>query len=130
MPTQSNCSLATAVAILLLAGCAAHGTDLPPNANSSRALHPAAATAAAGGCQFRSAPKPVQVAFCETFDHPAGIGNRSGDLNGTLWNLIVAWSAARISRRLAGSGAFKIWFNRCVGGIFVLVGIRLVLERR
>lgn len=52
------------------------------------------------------------------------------DLNGTLWNLIVAWSAARISRRLAGSGAFKIWFNRCVGGIFVLVGIRLVLERR
>lgn len=28
---------------------------------------------------------PAQLAFCETFDAPAGNGNRSGDLNGTLW---------------------------------------------
>ena len=26
-------------------------------------------------------------AFCETFDSPQGIGNRSGDLNGTLWGV-------------------------------------------
>jgi hypothetical protein len=36
-----------------------------------------------------------QPAFCETFDLPAGIGNRSGELNGTLWG---------VSRAIGGSG--------------------------
>src|ERR1700730_11762342 len=26
-----------------------------------------------------------QPAFCDTFDQPAGTGNRSGQLNGTVW---------------------------------------------
>ena len=47
------------------------------------------------------------------------------DINGTLWNLLVAWSTARISGRLAAGEKFRTWFNRCVGSIFVLVGIRL-----
>ena len=47
------------------------------------------------------------------------------DFNGTIWNLFVAWSTARISSRLAASDVFKKWFNRCVGGLFVFVGIRL-----
>jgi hypothetical protein len=29
----------------------------------------------------------AQPAFCETFDAPAGNGNRSGDLNGTVWGV-------------------------------------------
>ena len=49
------------------------------------------------------------------------------DFNGTLWNLLVAWSTARLSRRLGASGRFKKWFNRCVGSLFVCVGIRLAL---
>jgi threonine/homoserine/homoserine lactone efflux protein len=49
------------------------------------------------------------------------------DINGTIWNLFVAWSTARISRRLAAIEHFKLWFNRCVGGLFVFVGIRLAL---
>jgi threonine/homoserine/homoserine lactone efflux protein len=49
------------------------------------------------------------------------------DFNGTLWNLLVAWSTARISNRFAASEAFKKWFDRCVGGLFVCVGIRLAL---
>jgi threonine/homoserine/homoserine lactone efflux protein len=49
------------------------------------------------------------------------------DFNGTLWNLLVAWSTARISSRLAAGDAFKKWFNRCVGSLFVFVGIRLAL---
>jgi threonine/homoserine/homoserine lactone efflux protein len=49
------------------------------------------------------------------------------DVNGTIWNLLVAWSTARISGRLAAGEKFKTWFNRCVGSIFVLVGIRLAL---
>ena len=49
------------------------------------------------------------------------------DFNGTLWNLFVAWSTARLSKRLAPSAAFKRWFNRCVGSVFVFIGIRLAL---
>jgi threonine/homoserine/homoserine lactone efflux protein len=49
------------------------------------------------------------------------------DLNGTIWNLLVAWSAARISVRLGAGGRIKQWFNRCVGFVFVFVGIRLAL---
>ena len=51
------------------------------------------------------------------------------DLNGTIWNLLVAWSTARISSRLGTSDQFKTWFNRCVGSLFVFVGIRLALAR-
>jgi threonine/homoserine/homoserine lactone efflux protein len=49
------------------------------------------------------------------------------DINGTIWNLFVAWSTARISGRLAAGQYLKLWFNRCVGGLFILVGIRLAL---
>jgi threonine/homoserine/homoserine lactone efflux protein len=50
------------------------------------------------------------------------------NLNGTIWNLIVAWSTARISSRLAPGVVFKQWFNRCVGALFILVGLRLALS--
>jgi threonine/homoserine/homoserine lactone efflux protein len=49
------------------------------------------------------------------------------DVNGTIWNLAIAWSAARLSSRLAPSAAFKRWFNRCIGGVFIFIGIRLAL---
>src|SRR5580698_7805455 len=49
------------------------------------------------------------------------------DFNGTIWNLLVAWSTARLSRRLGPGAAFKRWFNRCVGSVFVFIGIRLAL---
>jgi threonine/homoserine/homoserine lactone efflux protein len=49
------------------------------------------------------------------------------DANGTLWNLVVAWSAARMTRGLRQRVAALKWFNRCVGGIFVALGIRLAL---
>ena len=52
------------------------------------------------------------------------------DFNGTLWNLFIAWSTARISRRIAAADQFKRWFNRCVGGLLVFVGIRLALTLR
>ena len=43
--------------------------------------------AAGSPCQFQTAPQPVSVALCETFDQPAGTGNRSGQLNGSLWGV-------------------------------------------
>jgi len=47
------------------------------------------------------------------------------NVNGTLWNIFVAWSAARMTAGLRHRAAVLRWFNRCVGGIFVALGIRL-----
>jgi threonine/homoserine/homoserine lactone efflux protein len=49
------------------------------------------------------------------------------NFNGTIYNLAVAWSAAKLSSTLAPGDAFKRWFNRCVGGLFIFIGIRLAL---
>lgn len=41
-------------------------------------------------CQFQSiqaGDPPFNLAFCDSFDQPAGIGNRSGQLNGTVWGV-------------------------------------------
>jgi threonine/homoserine/homoserine lactone efflux protein len=51
------------------------------------------------------------------------------NFNGTLWNLLLAWSAARISGKLAPGVAFKKWVNRSVGALFVGVGLRLALAQ-
>ncbi len=82
----------TAIAITLLAAGCAHDAAMPavPRSGAPAAAQRSALTggaAAASGCRFESAPSPVTVAFCETFDRPAGIGNRSGELNGTLWGV-------------------------------------------
>lgn len=50
------------------------------------------------------------------------------DVNGTVWNLIVAWTAGSLSRRVAGGATFRKWFDRSVGGLFVCVGIKLALS--
>lgn len=49
-------------------------------------------------------------------------------VNGTLWNLVVAWSAARLAAGLGRSSAPVRWFNRCVGALFVYLGARLALD--
>ena len=51
------------------------------------------------------------------------------NVNGTLWNLLVAWSTARLSvgfdrTRLA------VWLNRCIGGVFVYIGIRIAFAKQ
>jgi len=51
------------------------------------------------------------------------------NLNGTLWNLFVAWSSARIGGSLLRGTAVALWFNRCVGGLFVVLGVRMALGR-
>ena len=50
------------------------------------------------------------------------------NLNGTLWNLFVAWSSARISGGLMRNARFAGWFNRCVGGLFVCLGLKLAFS--
>jgi threonine/homoserine/homoserine lactone efflux protein len=51
------------------------------------------------------------------------------NLNGTLWNLFVAWSAARVSRGLALNARVARWLNRGVGALFVYLGARLAFAR-
>lgn len=50
------------------------------------------------------------------------------NFNGTLWNLFVAWFAARTSAGLRDS-RFAVWLNRCIGGFFVYLGLRLAFAR-
>src|SRR6185436_6813453 len=51
------------------------------------------------------------------------------DVNGTLWNLLVAWSAARVTRGLARSPV-TLWLNRSIGALFVYLAARLALSRQ
>jgi threonine/homoserine/homoserine lactone efflux protein len=50
------------------------------------------------------------------------------NVNGTLWNLFVAWSAAQVGRALHSAAA--LWFNRGVGALFVCLGARLALSEK
>lgn len=50
------------------------------------------------------------------------------NFNGMLWNLLVAWSAAHASGKLRNSTAVA-WMNRCIGGLFVALGIKLVFTK-
>ncbi len=47
------------------------------------------------------------------------------NFNGAIFNMAVAWSAAKLSSSLDPGDAFRRWFNRCVGGLFIFIGIRL-----
>jgi threonine/homoserine/homoserine lactone efflux protein len=51
------------------------------------------------------------------------------NLNGTLWNLGVAWCSARLAS-VRFSRRVRTWLWRTIGGIFVLLGARLALAER
>jgi threonine/homoserine/homoserine lactone efflux protein len=51
------------------------------------------------------------------------------DLNGTLWNLFVAWSAARVGARWRRGSRVTAWLHGGVGAAFVYVGARLAMSR-
>ena len=52
------------------------------------------------------------------------------NFNGTLWNLLVAWSASGVGRRLAAGSRAATWLNRSLGGLFVCLGVRLAFTER
>ena len=51
------------------------------------------------------------------------------NINGTLWNLFVAWSAARIGGGFMRNEGFGRWFSRCVGGLFIALGLKMAFSR-
>lgn len=63
------------------------------------------------GCQFLSSPSATP-AFCDTFDAPAGTGNRSGDLNGTVWGVSRMTSNQNIGQGVA-DGWYPSTLNLC-----------------
>lgn len=52
------------------------------------------------------------------------------NLNGTLWNLFVAGSTAWVTNGLRRSNKVVAWFNRCVGGLFVCLGVKLAFTEQ
>lgn len=45
--------------------------------------------------------------------------------NGTLWNLLVAWSAAAVAKHFRGTNHVALWVNRTIGAVFVGFGVKL-----
>ena len=52
------------------------------------------------------------------------------NVNGTLWNLFVAWFAANVGGRIVGRGRGATWLSRIAGAIFVVLGVKLALSAR
>jgi len=52
------------------------------------------------------------------------------DINGTLWNIFVAWGATALMHKLHVHGTFLRWFNRTIGALFISLGIKLFMEER
>ena len=95
------------LAFTLLAGCSSSSRPILPSGAAAPQSQPLRA-ATGSPCRFQSAPRPVRVALCETFDHPAGIGNRSGELDGTLWG---------VSRQLGATNFGQGQYNAVAGAI-------------
>jgi threonine/homoserine/homoserine lactone efflux protein len=52
------------------------------------------------------------------------------DVNGTFWNLFMAWSSSRIAGGIARNARVAAWLNRAIGAFFVAIGVRLALFER
>lgn len=48
----------------------------------------------------------------------------------TIWNSLVAWVAASVTRRMAGKPGIKRWLDRVVGTAFIGLGARLAFTTR
>lgn len=49
---------------------------------------------------------------------------------GTIWCLIVAIFASKLSERIRRNPKIKVWLDRITGGVFVGLGIKLALTER
>jgi threonine/homoserine/homoserine lactone efflux protein len=49
---------------------------------------------------------------------------------GTVVCLLIAWSTARASAALSAGSVVRTWMERALGGLFVLLGIRLAFLQR
>jgi threonine/homoserine/homoserine lactone efflux protein len=47
-------------------------------------------------------------------------------VNGTIWNVGVAWSSSFLSSQLKASENLSLWLKRSCGALFVYFGIKLL----
>jgi hypothetical protein len=78
--------------LLLLQGCSgSEQSSIPTPTPTSTSTRPSITTPAPTPTSTPTASCGMQLggtpAFCDTFDTAAGIGNRSGQLNGTIWGV-------------------------------------------
>lgn len=52
------------------------------------------------------------------------------NVNGTLWNLGVAYAVARAASTLRGTRSFQRWIDSAIGAMFIALGVRLALVQR
>jgi threonine/homoserine/homoserine lactone efflux protein len=52
------------------------------------------------------------------------------NVNGTLWNLIVAYVVARAASTIRGTRTFQRWIDGAIGAMFIALGVRLALYQR
>jgi threonine/homoserine/homoserine lactone efflux protein len=50
-------------------------------------------------------------------------------INGTAWNVLVAWSAAALVRKLDVTARIGRWVNRVLGALFLALGVKLAFSR-
>jgi threonine/homoserine/homoserine lactone efflux protein len=115
-------------------------------ADRSRALTPATFELESGWAVFRAGlvtnvlnPKVALffLAFLPQFVDPAATSKTLAFLflggvfvfNGTLWCLVLAWTASAMSRRLRGSGSAALLMRRAAGALFVGLGARLAVSK-
>jgi threonine/homoserine/homoserine lactone efflux protein len=73
--------------------------------------------------QFIEPASPTKV---EAFLLLGAIFNTTG----TIWNIMVARGAAFLARRLRQASKLGVWLNRGLGGLFVVLGVRLASSHR
>ncbi|BDD86529.1 LysE family translocator [Desulfofustis limnaeus] len=49
------------------------------------------------------------------------------NVNGTLWNLFVAWASSNLAARFHRPGQLTPWLNRAIGALFLYFGVRLAV---
>jgi len=49
---------------------------------------------------------------------------------GTSWNLLVAFVTAHVAKRVRRENLLSLWVNRALGGVFIYMGVRLVVARQ
>jgi threonine/homoserine/homoserine lactone efflux protein len=52
------------------------------------------------------------------------------NINGTVWNLGVAWATARAASMMRGKKTFQRWIDCTIGAMFVAFGVKLALFQR
>jgi threonine/homoserine/homoserine lactone efflux protein len=52
------------------------------------------------------------------------------NVNGTIWNVLVAWAGARLVSRLGTASRAATWINRALGAFFVGLGVKLALSEQ